>query len=426
MFNLFYLVFSSIILLNEIVLYLRWRRRISNPDGKRVFRNLYWSFATLIHIPLLFLMFFGKSQSGYSITGWIKPLYHLFVSWNYTLFFTAPFYVGAVALIVAASLLLRLTRWIYVETVKYLQKRSIRNGPPVQGKPSKTGLLSRRELFCRVPGLVLDAIPFAIAGGSFVTILLDRNEFSVDTVRIEVRDLHPDLQGFRIIQISDLHVGAYINREYLKKPLSILENLRGDMLLITGDIIDTNNAYLPIAAEFLQRMNGRYGYGSFAITGNHDYIDNGELVVSTLSRTGIRFLRNESLTIRRGRGVFTLAGLDFPGMMMNSEKKRVAVELYNKVIPEKRSPVILMNHYPSEFDVLSEIDIDLILSGHTHGGQIVIGKSSPARLAGEYAGKFIGGYYKRNGSQLYVNRGLGHWFPLRINCPPEITIIELV
>ncbi len=281
----------------------------------------------------------------------------------------------------------------------------------------------------------VNLLPAATSVTAISGIFLGSREITVIPKEIHLRGLHDDLKGLRVVQISDIHIGNLIGERYLNFTLGLLRDTRPDYVVVTGDIIDNNNAFLPVAANYfaqveamLKRPGDKTGNSRLlGVLGNHDLIDNGFVAGQGLSRAGLRILRNEVQAIRRGRGTLQIGGLDYPAL---GRGRTEIMKSYFAEVAEQRTagtPLVLLNHNPADFEYLKHQQVDLVLSGHTHGGQINFSRSQNTLLNGaHWMYKYYVDHYAEHDSQLYVNRGLGHWFPLRVNCPPEITVITLV
>lgn len=253
----------------------------------------------------------------------------------------------------------------------------------------------------------------------------------VKNIKIDLKNVHG--RQLKIIQISDTHIGNIVNQKSLNKIAQKINSLDGDVLVLTGDIIDNNNDFIPIFEEFYKKIRPFPG-GVFAIIGNHDHIDSAEPLIKSYEELGITLLNNSSVTIRDRIGkTWQIAGMDYPYPHFRDPIKRK--EMLTRFFKDAFStitlndPVILLNHDPKNSDYLakkaqeSKKRIDLILAGHTHGSQICI--PSFIQFLENNINPFIRGHYiiplNELETNLYINSGTGHWMPLRINCPPEIT-----
>ena len=225
------------------------------------------------------------------------------------------------------------------------------------------------------------------------------------------------LDGFRVVQISDVHIGSILGRRFASAVASRCNALEPDLLAVTGDLVDGSPEQLESEVAPFAELRARHGV--FFVTGNHDHYSGAEDWVGRVRELGMRVLRNEHVTIRQGDACFELAGVDdhrggFAGGAREDLPRALA-----GCDPERA--VLLLAHDPSTFAAASQSAVDLQLSGHTHGGQIW-----PFRYLVRLAVPFVAGRYTRNGSELYVSRGTGFWGPpMRLFAPSEITEITL-
>jgi uncharacterized protein len=290
-----------------------------------------------------------------------------------------------------------------------------------------------RAKFLTQLGLILAAIPFT---SILYGMTKGRFNFRITNEKLSFPNLPEAFNGFKVVQISDIHIGSFLGHEnQVKKAIELVNEQNPDLILFTGDLVNNFaeelNGWIPILS------NLRAKYGKFSILGNHDYGDyfdwankaEKEQNLISLKQAhkdlGFRLLLNESEKIELNNSQIGLFGVEnwglppFPQYGNLKEAMNGSAELpFN----------ILMSHDPSHWDaeVIEKTDIDITLSGHTHGMQfgIEIGnvKWSPVK----YKYPRWGGLYKENNQYLYVNRGFGYiGFPGRVGMPPEITVIEL-
>jgi predicted MPP superfamily phosphohydrolase len=232
------------------------------------------------------------------------------------------------------------------------------------------------------------------------------------------------------MQISDLHIGPVVNRSYLEQARRVMLAHKADILVVTGDIIDNNNYYLGLAQDFFASIKSHFPLGIYGVLGNHDFIDDGEEVSRAMSEVGVRMLRNEAVPVSSSKGSWHLIGLDYPmhTWRESSSRTQVAARYLKQALDGRGKKQegftgIALNHHPSDFPLFARHDIPLTLAGHTHGGQIVVPGTDFAPV-GDFFSYSRGGYHLGQ-KHLYVNSGLGHWFPLRVQCDPEITLLQL-
>ena len=280
-------------------------------------------------------------------------------------------------------------------------------------------------------GTFIDASPFLgtvfIASGLF----LGSKEILIENISIKIHNLPEAFKGYKIVQISDIHIGKNIDETYLKYCQGLIKSIKADLLVITGDTIDINNYYLKYAMRFFTSLLNHFRDGILAIPGNHDYFDDGEEFSYTFQKSKIKLLRNENYIIKRGKKQLNIIGLDYAWPHHGNGGKRMKQsKLFYKLAShnvQKDFPAIVLNHHPTDFLWLQNKPVDLMLSGHTHGGQINFSKERNSILSPVgWVFKYYKGHYQENGSHLYVSRGLGNSFPVRINSNPEITVIKLV
>ncbi len=269
----------------------------------------------------------------------------------------------------------------------------------------------------------------ASTGAATAFTVLGRQEAYADPqlTRLELAfpDLPPGIAGLRIAQLSDLHAGPMVGAAALARWRLLTERERPDLIVFTGDLVDSRPEEL---APFLEAFQGLDApFGRFAVLGNHDYFDDPRPIWRDLEKAGIRCLENQSALVQRGAGTLALLGLQDP-MARNGRFRRMVfgpgprpAEAAQHVPAEAFR--ICLNHRPSEWGAALAAGARLTLSGHTHGGQInpIPGVSS-ARLLGPHTE----GLYRAGPDLLYVSRGLGVvGLPIRIAAPPEITLFTL-
>ena len=252
-----------------------------------------------------------------------------------------------------------------------------------------------------------------------------RHEIDLTQHTIAIRELPGGFEGLRIVQLSDIHLDEYTEPFFLQRIVRHVNSLEPDVVLLTGDFV-TRGALTFVAAnhaaarcaEILRTIRCTERY---AVLGNHDVSVGSRLVTRALVSAKIPVLRNSYLALTRGGDRLWLGGTTDPG----TERPDL-----NLSVPAKPgAPVILMVHAP---DFADEVvahprggDVDLMLAGHSHGGQIRLPFVGPLVLP-PMGQKYVEGAYRLGEMQLYVNRGIGTvGLPFRLNCPPEITQFTL-
>jgi predicted MPP superfamily phosphohydrolase len=289
-----------------------------------------------------------------------------------------------------------------------------RKGAP----PPDPAVLDRRQVLERAVGAVAFATSSAtLAWGT----LRGRYEWSIEEVVVRLPKLPKVLDGFTIVQLSDIHVGTFIGERELEMGLGLLRGIRADLVAITGDIVDVDPRYVPIAARSLGALQAREGV--VCIPGNHDYYTGETAVLGGMRRAGIDVLVNRGRIIAPGDGGgFALLGVD--DLSARGGQRGGAgpdLALAQSMVPPDRATVLLA-HQPRFAPVAARAGVDLQLSGHTHGGQI-----NPGFRPIDLFFRYVQGHYRVGAMQLYVNRGFGTVGPpTRVGAPPEITKIVLV
>jgi hypothetical protein len=244
--------------------------------------------------------------------------------------------------------------------------------------------------------------------------------FRIRRLDVVVPRLPPALDGVTIAHVSDLHVGRFTHGEILRELVTRTNELRPDLVFFTGDLIDHALADLPEGLDTLRQLEPRERL--LMCEGNHDLFEGRERFERQVRAAGVRLLLNESAMLNvRGQDVQVL------GLRWDQRGGGRAVwldEQMARVLPLRRPGTftVLLAHHPHAFDQAADAEIPLTLSGHTHGGQLMLTEDIGA---GPLLFKYWSGLYRRGESSLVVSNGVGNWFPLRINAPAEILRLTL-
>lgn len=245
-----------------------------------------------------------------------------------------------------------------------------------------------------------------------------RRTARVVRVDVPLPALPPALEGFRIVQISDIHVGPTIKEDYLQAIVDRVNGLEPDVVAITGDLVDGSVAELAAHVAPLARLRSRHG--SFFVTGNHEYYSGVHGWVAELQRLGVRVLHNEHVVVQHDEATLVLAGVtDFTGHHFDPAH-RSDPDLALAGAPQD-APRVLLAHQPRSATAAARAGFDLQLSGHTHGGQFL-----PWNFFVPLQQPYTAGLYQLDRLRIYVSRGTGYWGPpKRFGAPSEIAELRL-
>ena len=279
------------------------------------------------------------------------------------------------------------------------------------------GALSRRQFL----GVALAVAP-PLFNLSLATVAMRQlDQFRVRRFVLPIAGLPSDLHGLTITQISDMHVGRFTSGRVLREVVRVVNELRADLALLTGDLINDALIDLDHGLDLVRSMQARHGV--YLIEGNHDLIENGLEFERRVKDSGIPFLLDESIVITIRGAPLQLLGLSWTRARENRDVAIAAAvrELLNQRQPE--SFPILLAHHPHAFDTAAAASVPLTLSGHTHGGQLMLNEQcgfGPALF------RYWSGLYRKGASKLIVSNGVGNWFPLRVRAPAELLHLTLL
>ena len=271
----------------------------------------------------------------------------------------------------------------------------------------------RREAFRTVSTAVLSTPALVIAFG-----ILHRADFRLSEVRVPVRGLARDLDGLRLVQVTDIHLSPFLSEKQLERAIDMANETRAHVALVTGDLISRRGDPLDACLRQIGRLRAEAGV--FGCMGNHEaYADVEDYTAAEAARRGVRFLRYQAALLRFGNAALNLAGVDyqpFHSLYLVGAERLLAPRCLN----------VLLSHQPDVFPVAAEQGWDLTIGGHTHGGQIGVEilhhNVSPARFYTPY----VRGLYQVDRMAGYVSTGLGTvGLPVRLGAPPEVSLIRL-
>jgi len=244
--------------------------------------------------------------------------------------------------------------------------------------------------------------------------LAEANTLTIEEISIRLKGLPKKLDGFRLVHLSDIHHSPFTDIEHISRAVEIANELKPDMFVLTGDFVSHETEYIAPMAKVMGKLKSEYG--TFACLGNHDHWTDGKLVTESLRDENITVFINEGFRFTARGASFWLAGVD--DYMVGLTDLRSALR---GSYPDEMK--ILLAHNPKILYRAARAGVDLMLSGHTHGGQIKL-RDDEKRIMPRRGLK--NGLYRRKGTQVYITRGIGTVvLPMRYGCPPEISLIEL-
>lgn len=336
-----------------------------------------------------------------------------------------------------------LVAWMVVSTGRgfvAVTRRLARHQPAAPAPEAAERLVDTGQLAPRQPDPALTSrrrfLGAAVAAAppvatAVVTSITGRqlDGFRVRPITLALPQLPPDLDGLTIAHVTDIHVGRFTQGRVLRKIVEVTNNLRADLVLLTGDLINMDLSDLPAALDVVRRMDARSGV--YMCEGNHDLIQSRAEFERRTKASGVPLMVNESLVVPvRGRPVQLLGlrwGSGNPRGTRATEHGDAAIAAsMQSLLPQLRRDgetfPILLAHHPHAFDPAAAAGIPLTLSGHTHGGQVMLSRNVGF---GPWIYRYWTGAYRKNDSALVVSNGAGNWFPLRLNAPAEIIHLTL-
>lgn len=270
----------------------------------------------------------------------------------------------------------------------------------------------RRQAITRIFGGAAALVGLGASGVGLASAL---SPVAVAKVKVTIDRLSKSASGYRIAQLTDVHVGPTIGKEFIEDVVARTNALGADMIVITGDLVDGSVASLREHVAPLAKLKAKDGV--YFVTGNHEYYSGADAWIAHLRELGIRVLRNEHVRIRGDEG-FDLAGIDDHTAFGPGHGSDLAKALAGR---DASRACVLLAHQPRGIELADTMGVDLQLSGHTHGGQIF-----PWNFFVRLQQPFVAGLHKLAKAQIYVSRGTGYWGPpMRVGAPAEITEIEL-
>jgi len=243
----------------------------------------------------------------------------------------------------------------------------------------------------------------------------EANQLAVEDIEIELNRLSEGLDGMRVVHLSDIHHSPFTDIEHIERAVEISNNLEPDMIVLTGDFVSHEAEYISPMADALSELDAPLGV--YACLGNHDHWTDADAVEKELSDGGIRVLINEGERIETDAGSFWICGVD--DYMVG--KTDVVSALEGSIEDEAK---LMLAHNPVIIRQAAKRGVDLMFSGHTHGGQVKLRPEPKSRIIRNM--RMRNGLHRRRDTQIYITRGIGTVvLPVRYQCPPEISHITL-
>lgn len=290
-----------------------------------------------------------------------------------------------------------------------------------EGKASSAPLLSRRQLLATAAAVV---VPPLVTGLGVAYGRRSLYDLHVNRLELAIPNLPDDLVGVTIAHISDTHVGKFVREPYLRQAAETANALRADLHLLTGDLIDLSITDLPMALDFVRRLQPVHALAM--CEGNHDLIDDPRRFYADVRSAGVPLLVNEAESVRLPNRPtpIQLLGMQWgsPGTRSPGEDQYQASVAVAAAQRRGGEWPILLAHHPHAFDAAADAGLPLTLAGHTHGGLLMLSETvGPGPLLYRY----WRGLYQKSRSAMYVTTGVGSWFPLRTHARPEIAHLTL-
>ncbi len=282
-----------------------------------------------------------------------------------------------------------------------------------------------RRRFLEQTAIGFSAAPF-VAG--VYGLFYGRLNLETTRQRITLRRLPKAFEGFRIVQLSDIHISAFMSAEEIRRYVAIANQLKADLVVLTGDYVTWESAMEGAVVRALSGL--RAPFGVFGCLGNHENLTGTQDSITRLfAAERIHILRQAHMRVQMGGESINLIGVDFQSLFGGRFDPLWPPSAYLQGVERLMMPDttnILLSHNPNTFDRGAELGIDLSLAGHTHGGQVTLEFIHPSLAPARLLTPYVRGWFQKQDAQLYVNRGIGTLgVPARFGARPEITVLEL-
>jgi predicted MPP superfamily phosphohydrolase len=408
-FLVFFVIIFSVFGLMQLYgyrFYRRWVRRVYNEKAQKEFLLAAWIVLGVGNL-LLILQFVVRGSTAYQ-----QPLAQYVVVYPAGIFFAV---VVLGFLINLGHDVVRLFRF-WIRRARTLARQLNVGGSTSVERHSPLGVSAKRREFLKISGAATLGITF---GTPLISSIVSARDYRISKIPVSFPNLPAGLRGLTIAQVSDVHSGVYMTEDHMAEIVELTNTLHADLVVLTGDHVDTSDIQIPPARDAMRKLTSEYGV--YGCLGNHDHFATAEKVSAALQQVGITMLDNAHRALRINGETLSLIGVDDAGG--GSRNFARLDDAMRGVEPDTFK--ILLSHRPEFFEHAKKAGIDLTLAGHTHGGQVGIEfwgiNLNPAYLFTKY----VRGLFKEEGRQLYVNVGVGMvGVPIRI-VRPEITLMTL-
>jgi uncharacterized protein len=405
-----------------------WRLagRIASPSPRRLLRGLIAAAFALVVLVLGINFFVGRRDFVWS---------HAEIVGAVGLWVTSAFFAYVAVCFVTAL------AWICRPRGRAASPADVDAPPEDLSAPISAAVDLRRRGFVQVATVLAGAVPFGIGGYGFA---IGRRKYQVHQVDLRLSSLPPALDGLRIVQLSDVHVGSYMSISDVRHVVGMANDLKAELAVVTGDFITGAGDPLDACIKELSQLHAPLGV--WGCNGNHEIYAGVEgLAARLFARGGMYLLRQEKVELVRHGQPFNLIGVDYQRMRDPADRPLTMLSEIESLV-RRDMPNILLSHNPNSFPRAAELGIELMLAGHTHGGQVRVEILDHALSPAQFFTSYVAGIYRRPigaaanledaaafssawanpTAVLYVNRGLGTIAaPIRLGVPPEISLLTL-
>ncbi len=391
----FFIIFVSAVILFLGLVQLLLLRQLNRPWWKR--RWIRLSAYLLPVAGVVFIVAFGIAE--YNRIGWLAAI-------------AGPLTVSTVVLEIALMFSLPVSGAFHIleKLTDWLSRKSPRVHEHLPDP-------KRRMLLRGAAALVPIATVAAGVGG--VGRAYARAE--VRPIDFEYPGLPKDLDGLKVLHLSDLHLHHYVTLEDLEETLTEAAGYTPDLVLLTGDVAD-DLGQLGDALALIAQLKPRLG--CYATLGNHEYFRGVHQVQAIYTNSDVQLLIDQAVSLPVGNTTLGVGGIDDPRTMRDIPDDFFSAGIAKALVDApRRDFTLLMSHRPDAFPYAAKQGVDLTLAGHTHGAQIGFGGRS--LLEGAFPNSYLWGKYTRGAAHLYTSCGVGHWFPFRLGCSAEAPVIVL-